>query len=148
MRLGAGNPEFCGNFDRSAGRLPGARSEAIALWSSFHKRCLSRIAPLLLAALFAVVVGGGLLLFFLRSLTAAVRRWLELGICLAACCVTAFFVAAFGDAWDNVKHQFLFNLLLDTCLIFMFAAAVETSLCLSSSKRRGNPGQVNRCWMA
>jgi len=26
-------PEFCGNFDRSAGRQPGARSDAIALWS-------------------------------------------------------------------------------------------------------------------
>jgi Na+(H+)/acetate symporter ActP len=36
--------------------------------------------------------------------------------------LTAFFAAAFGDAWEPVKHQFLFNLLLDTCLVFGLAA--------------------------
>jgi len=115
-------PEFCGNFDRSAGRPPGARSYAIALWSGIHERVLAWIAPFLLAAL-GLVVGGGLVLIK-RSSVAAPRRWGGLGICLAACCLTAFFVAAFGDAWDNVKHQFLFNLLLDTCMVFGFAAAL------------------------
>jgi hypothetical protein len=52
-----------------------------------------------------------------------IRRQIALGICLAACCVTAFLVAAFGDAYDNAKHQFLFNLLLDTCLVLAFVAA-------------------------
>ena len=61
-----------------------------------------------------------------RSSMAALGLWGELGICLAACCMTAFFVAAFGDSWDNVKHQFLFNLLLDTCIVFLFAAALDT----------------------
>jgi len=130
-------PEFCGNFDRSAGRLAGARSEAIALWSSFHSRCLSRIAAWLLSALAGSVVGGGLVLLFHRGRTASVRRWQELGICVAACCLTAFFVAAFGDAWDNVKHQFLFNLLLDTCLVFLFVATLENSQCFTVLKRTG-----------
>jgi hypothetical protein len=117
-------PEFCGNFDKSAGRPPGARSDAIALWSRFHERCLSRIATFLLAALVLAVVGGGLALLLLNT-GESVRRWTELAICLATCCLLAFFVAAFGDAWDNVKHQYLFNLLLDTCLIFGLVAALS-----------------------
>jgi len=32
-------------------------------------------------------------------------------------CLIAFATAAYGDAWDNVKHCFLFNLELDACLI-------------------------------
>jgi hypothetical protein len=115
-------PEFCGNFDRSAGRLPGARSGAIDLWSRFHERGLLRIAHLLIPALVLLVAGGVLVLVFHSGATAAVRRWTELAICLAACCLTAFFAAAFGDAWEPVKHQFLFNLLLDTCLVFGLAA--------------------------
>jgi hypothetical protein len=115
-------PEFCGNFDRSAGRRPGARSDAIALWSQFHERCLSAIAPLLLTFLCIAIVGGSAALLFSKSLTPPFRRYTELAICLAACCLTAFAVAAFGDAYDNVKHQFLFNLLLDTCLVFGLVA--------------------------
>jgi hypothetical protein len=118
-------PEFCGNFDRSAGRLPGARSQAIAVWSWFHERCLSRIAYFVLGGLVLAVVCGGLVLLFYRRCPPVTRRWMELAICLATCCLTAFFVAAFGDAWDTVKHEFLFNLLLDTCLIFGFVAALQ-----------------------
>jgi len=133
-------PEFCGNFDISAGRPPGARSYAVALWSRFHDRGLARIGPLLLASLVLAIVGGCLTLTLHRRLPVVVRRWTELGTCLAACCLTAFLVAAFGEAYDNAKHQFLFNLLLDTCLAFglvairflvaraLFACRVETRL--------------------
>jgi hypothetical protein len=117
-------PEFCGNFDRSAGRPPGARSNAVALWSRFHERCLSRIALLLLGALVLVPAAGVVFVMRHRWATPA-RRWVELGILLAACCLTAFFVAAFGDTYDNVKHQFLFNLLLDASLVFWFVAALH-----------------------
>lgn len=118
-------PEFCGNFDISAGRPPGARSDAIALWSRFHERGLSRIGPLLLIALVLATVGGCLVSILNRRLPVVVRRWTELGTCLAACCLTAFLVAALGDAYDNSKHQFLFNLLLDTCLVFGFVATLQ-----------------------
>jgi hypothetical protein len=37
----------------------------------------------------------------------------------------AFFAAAFGDAWDIVKHQFIFNLLLDACLVFGLVASLN-----------------------
>ncbi len=118
-------PEFCGNFDISAGRPPGARSDAIALWSRFHERGLSRVGPLLLVALLLAVVGGCLVSILNRRSPVVVRRWTELGTCLAACCLTAFLVAALGDAYDNAKHQFLFNLLLDACLVFGFVAALQ-----------------------
>jgi len=118
-------PEFCGNLDRSAGRPPGARSEAIAIWSRFHERGLARIGIPLLAALVLAIVGGGLTLILKRSLSVTVRRWTELAICLSACCLAAFGFAAFGDAYDNTKHQYMFNLLLDTCLVFGFVAAVH-----------------------
>jgi hypothetical protein len=117
-------PEFCGNFDRSAGRPPGDRSNAVTLWSRFHERYLSRIAALLLSALLLVPVGGVVFLLRHDSATSA-SRWAELGILLAACCCTAFFVAAFGDTYDNVKHQYLFNLLLDASLVFWFVAGLR-----------------------
>jgi len=121
-------PEFCGNFERDAGRFPGARSEGVAFWNWFHERCLSRIAYFLLCELVFVVVGGGLTLLFERESSPVTRRWAELAICLAACCLTAFCVAAFGDAWDSVKHEFLFNLLLDTSLVFGIVAALNIGL--------------------
>ncbi len=114
-------PEFCGNFDRSAGRFPGARSEAVALWSHIHERCLSRFGVYLLGAILLAPTAG-LLLLFKAGLTPRLRRWAELGICLTICCSIAFLSAAFGDAWEPVKHQFLFNLLLDACLVFGVAA--------------------------
>jgi hypothetical protein len=66
-----------------------------------------------------------LTLILKRSLSVTVRRWTELAICLSACCLAAFGFAAFGDAYDNTKHQYMFNLLLDTCLVFGFVAAVH-----------------------
>jgi hypothetical protein len=114
-------PEFCGNFDRSAGRFPGARSHAVALWSHFHERYLSKIGAGLLAALILGPIGCTVLLWT-RNVTPGFRRWAEMGICLSTCCLMAFVAAAFGDTWDTVKHLFLFNLLLDACLVFVAGA--------------------------
>jgi hypothetical protein len=44
----------------------------------------------------------------------------------------AFLAAALGDAWDNVKHLFLFNLTLDAGLIFVAASVI-------SGKSQGSP---------
>jgi len=135
-------PEFCGNFDKSAGRPPGAKSNAFALWSYIHERYLSRIAILLLGGVI-LLPAGGLVLVWRRRSTASTRRWSELGILLGACCATAFFVAAFGDASDNVKHQFLFNLLLDACLGFGLVAVLQ-SLMRTRSNRHRQPAGLPR----
>jgi hypothetical protein len=126
-------PEFCGNFEPPTGRPPGAKSGAIALWSHFHERVLSRMSSVILAVLPLVVVGGVTSLVRSRSPNKA-ESWIKLGTCLTACCSMAFIVAAFGDAYDNTKHQFLFNLLLDTCIVFGVATIIQ----VSSSRFRGS----------
>ena len=121
-------PEWCGNFELSAGRAPGARSEAFTLWSSFHEQILRPIGrPILILLFISPAIAA---IAWIRS--AERRRHIELLAVLSTCCLTAFLTAALGDAWDNVKHLFLFNLMLDTCLIF-FAASVI------SLKSKGSP---------
>jgi hypothetical protein len=107
-------PEWCGNFERTAGRAPGARSAAFTLWSSFHEQGLRRIGKPILILLFVSPVIAAIAWVCLPER----RRHIELLALLSVCCLTAFLVAALGDAWDNVKHLFLFNLMLDACLIF------------------------------
>ena len=50
----------------------------------------------------------------------AYRQSLELFGLLTVCCLFSFVAAICGDAYDNVKHLLLFNLLLDT---WLFATA-------------------------
>jgi hypothetical protein len=117
-------PEWCGNFEQAAGYPPGARSTAFTLWSGFHERCLAPIGKsililLLIAPLVAIVP-------WIR--TPARRLHIEFYVLLILGCLAAFAVAAFGDAWDNVKHCFLFNLQLDACLlatVCFFASTAE-----------------------
>jgi hypothetical protein len=104
-----------GNFERSAGYAPGAKSAAFSLWSGIHERYLTGIGKIILIALLispALVVAA-----WLR--VAAYRQSLEFFGLLTVCCLLSFVVAICGDAYDNVKHLLLFNLLLDT---WLFAA--------------------------
>lgn len=103
-------PEFCGNFERSSGRPPGAKSHSFAVWSWFHERVLGRAGRFVVFALILVPI-------FLRD------RWLAL---LAASAIFAFLAAALGDAWDNVKHMFLFNLLVDAWLVLTLCRIART----------------------
>jgi len=121
-------PDFCGNFEKSAGKPPGAKSNSFSLWSYIHERWLSALGVYLIGSLVLVPMVGILILIGKhKNLHASVRCWSELGICLSACCAVAFFSAAFGDAWENIKHQFQFNLLLDTCLVFGLAALITAA---------------------
>ena len=106
-------PEWCGNFEQSAGFPPGARSRAFSLWSGFHERVLAR-------------GGKAIVLVLPIALIACIAAWfrtrrnrlrIEFCAALCTCCLIAFLVPVLGDAWDNVKHLVLFNLLLDTTLI-------------------------------
>jgi hypothetical protein len=36
-------------------------------------------------------------------------------------CLAALFTVVSGDCWDNIKHFYMFNLLLDACLIALAA---------------------------
>jgi hypothetical protein len=106
-------PEWCGNFERIAGRVPGARSSAFTLWSGFHERVLRGIGrPILILLFISPAIAA---IAWIRSPER--RRQIELFALLCTGCLTAFLTAILGDAWDNVKHLFLFNLMLDACLI-------------------------------
>ena len=110
-------PEWCGNFERAAGRAPGARSTSFTFWSDWRERILRRIGKLILVLLFlSPILAATAWLFFPER-----RRPIELLALLYLGSLTAFLVAALGDAWDNVKHLHLFNLLLDASMIFSAA---------------------------
>jgi hypothetical protein len=121
-------PEWCGNFERTAGHPPGARSAAFTLWSGFHQQVLRRIGKLILILLFFSPAFAVIAWIRLPEQ----RRHIELLALLSVSCLTAFLVAALGDAWDNVKHLFLFNLMLDACLIFAAGFII-------SPKSKGSP---------
>jgi hypothetical protein len=112
-------PEWCGNFELDAGFAPGARSTSFSLWSHVHERALTPLAkPILLA----LVVSLPVTLLGWRRLAGPARRRGEIFVFLTVCCLVSFFVAAFGDAWDTVKHLCLFNFLLDAWLLFAVGA--------------------------
>jgi hypothetical protein len=106
-------PEWSGNFEPGAGHPTGARTSTFSLWSSIHERVLARVVKFLL---FALPIPA-LYALSLRIRKAKPSLWLDFGGLLGLCCLAAFLTAIFGDAWDNVRHLYLFNLLLDACLL-------------------------------
>jgi hypothetical protein len=106
-------PDTCGNFERSTGLPAGARSHSFDLWSGFHDRAIAPSGKyVLIALLFSPFV---LAAAWLRA--PCRRRSIELFELLALCCILAFLVAICGDDYDNIRHLFLFNLLLDTLFV-------------------------------
>jgi hypothetical protein len=109
-----------GNFEPSAGLPPAAQSRAFNLWGGFHEHVLPYVNKWLVFAL----AGWPLLAAWrwIRARDIAQRRRLELVALLPVCCLAALFTAVYGDAFDVIKHMYLFNLLLDTCMIYVAAA--------------------------
>lgn len=107
-------PDTCGNFERSAGFPPGAKSQTFDAWSGFHEHGLEACGKLILIALLVCPVIC--VAAWLRAAREA-RRSIEFFGLLCICCLLSFGIAICGDAWDNVKHLFLFNLLLDTWMV-------------------------------
>jgi hypothetical protein len=131
-------PEFCGNFERSAGYPPGAKSQAFSLWSAFHENLLSRALPVTLFLLLVPPVAA--LYLATREAKTKWQPWVEFAAIVSGSCLLSFFSAAFGDALDNVKHMLLFNLLLDVCLLW--ATAFTFQLCFGFDERRLTPLRV------
>ncbi len=108
-------PEFCGNYEASAGRPPGALSSSFSFWSSIHQRVLANNGKFIFLALLFLVVP---ICHFWRSSGEVATNACEAIICLISLTVTAFLTAAF-DSWDITKHFLQFNLLLDTVLALL-----------------------------
>jgi len=108
--------DWYGNFELSAGLPPAAQSRAFTLWSGFHERVLPSVNKWIVFALIGwpVFTAGR----WVRERDIARRRRLELVAILPVCCLAALFSAVYGDAFDVVKHMYIFNLLLDTCMLY------------------------------
>ena len=117
--------ERYGNFEPSAGEPPGALTHAFTLWSGFHEHVLPGFAKWLVFALIGWPAVG--VWRWVRQPDVAIRRRIEVHTLAPICCLASLGSAVFGDANDLVKHLYLFNLLLDACLI-LSAVAVVTAI--------------------
>jgi len=109
-----------GNFEPSAGLPPAAQSRAFTLWSGFHERVLPYANKWIVLAL---AVWPPLAAWrWVRTRDVLQRRRWELSTLLPVCCLAALFSAVYGDAFDVIKHMYLFNLLLDTCILYLASA--------------------------
>ncbi|MGO4884330.1 MAG: hypothetical protein ACLP59_26435 [Bryobacteraceae bacterium] len=127
-----------GNFEPSAGLPPAAQSRAFTLWSGLHERVLPHVNKWIV---FAIALWPIAVLWrWLRERDPLRRRRLELLALIPICCLAALFSAVYGDAFDVIKHMYLFNLLLDTCMLYAAASLWTVISCLSrphwSSRRR------------
>ena len=108
--------EGVGNFERSAGYPPFARSRSFAIWSRFREHYLSGWSSGVLIGLVLSVFGAGWIA--IRSGDVQARLLAECYAVLALMAVVVFFTTILGDAHDLVKHLHLYNLLTDVCLVF------------------------------
>jgi hypothetical protein len=115
--------DWYGNFEPSSGLPPATQSRAFTLWSGFHERVLPYANQWIV---FALAAWPLLIVWrWVRERDLVRRRRLELLALLPICCVAALFSAVYGDAFDVIKHMYLFNLLLDTCMIYIASAGWE-----------------------
>lgn len=108
-----------GNFEPSAGLAPEAKSRAFNLWSGFHEHVLPACNKWIVFALAGWLLGAAWVR--IREPGEAERRRIELLALPPACALAALAGAVFGDAFDLVKHLYLFNLLLDACVLYAAA---------------------------
>ena len=115
--------EGVGNFEKSAGYPPFARSRSFAVWSRFHERFLATWSPGWLIGLMLGVPLAGWIALSARDLRE--RLLAECFGTLALMAVAVFFTAILGDAHDIAKHLHLYNVLSDICLIFIAGTVIS-----------------------
>jgi len=101
--------DWYGNYGPETGYPPATRTRAFAAWSDLHAVVLRRIPKVVLLSLLAPA--AMVLMRRKREL------WMELYALLGLCAVTAFLTAIFGAHWDDIKHLFSFNLMVDAFLV-------------------------------
>jgi hypothetical protein len=106
LDFAATRPANLGNFERSEGRGPGAKSYGFALVSSLKDRAFRERGWLYLSWCLAV---SGSLLWFTRANAGAVTLVLITFLALA--------IGALGDHADPDRHLFVFSALADLTLV-------------------------------
>ena len=123
-----------GNFEPSAGLPPAAQSRAFNLWGGFHEHVVPLVTKWLV---FALAVWPFVAVWrWVHARDVSRRRRIEMIALLPVCCLTALFSAVYGDAFDVIKHMYLFNLLLDTCMLYAAAALAGRITGRDSDSRR------------
>jgi hypothetical protein len=103
-----------GNFDSS---LPNAQSRAFGLWSGIHEAVLGKAARFLFLTLLIPPISA--LCMRLCGRTSPLS--FDFFALQSSCCLLAFLAASFGDGWETLRHMFLFNVLIDSCLFWPMA---------------------------
>lgn len=118
-------PPYLGNFEQSAGRPPGARTNAFALWSNL-KRWLGERHTWL--SIF-ILLGASLCTAFAARISGGFHfSWLFL-----ASAVVEAAISCFADGLDWGRHLFLAQTMVD--IFFLFAAASAAVFCSSLVRR-------------
>ncbi len=107
------------NFERSAGRPPGARATSFSLWTDLRTWLLARF-PMHMV-LWQVGLAAGALYGLFRGATPRRRALSGLCLVLVAMAVLEFGVASLADALETYRHLFLFHALTDIGICFAFA---------------------------
>jgi len=117
-------PYYLGNYEKSAGKPPGALSYRFSAWSEFKRHVLPHRL-----AFVALVFAGYLSLAacsLLRSADPGRRRAAEVHAWIAAAGAFSFIVPILGDGEADLgKHLFLFNVCFDWMLVFACAFLLE-----------------------
>jgi hypothetical protein len=122
-----------GNFDRSAGFPPGARSGRFAAWSSLRERLGGASGPWMIL----LILGGNLVAsaFLVRRGATQLLGWTV--AVLVAMAALEFLVCALGDYLGDVsRHLYVFQGLVDLLLVFDLAAIVAAA---AGEFRRAEP---------
>ncbi|MEK3885405.1 hypothetical protein [Paenibacillus sp. PL2-23] len=105
-------PYYLGNYEKAAGKPPGAMSFAFSGWSEFKKRSLPN--ELWLIALFFGLYGAAAVWEWTRRKDRRSRTAIELFVLLGLTGMFSFVIPILGDGVaDLAKHLFLFNAVFD-----------------------------------
>lgn len=118
-------PPYLGNFEQSSGLPPYYQSRAFDWWSTIRERHVPW-GPLPLT----IFLGGNAIVAILRwwcSPKASSQHGMaELHLAVVSMAVMQFLSVLLGEGeYELVKHLFLFNALLDLCLVFLALAALD-----------------------
>lgn len=127
-------PAYLGNYERSAGKPPYAKSWHFSAWSSWKESLPAKNS---LLAVFVLLNAAALLLKWRAfDRTAADRRLTGLHLLLFVMCGLEFVMVLLGDGGgETVKHMHLASALFDLCLLYM-AVALAAGIAARLSGRR------------
>jgi hypothetical protein len=137
-------PYYLGNYDKSAGKPPGALSQSFSGWSRFKHDVLPHSLGWVLG--FYLLYAAALVLMWIRARTLKTRLLAEALAAVAVSGAFSFAIPLIGDGEADLgKHLFMFNVCSDMMLVSAASAivyaAVRAAAALRGRMARGSvPG--------